>query len=211
MKNILFDLDGTLTDSGEGIFHCAEITLAHFCLPVPDRSQLRFMVGPPLRESFPQLGIAPQDVEEAITVFRAHYNQVGIYENFPYPGIRELLEKLRAQGHVLCVATSKVETMAHVVLDHFDLTPCFDIICGSCAAEGRVTKGEVISHLLTKLDRNLETVMVGDTIYDVEGAAEFGIPTVGVAWGYGVTEDMRKAGAKAIAQDMDALYQYLQA
>ena len=211
MKNILFDLDGTLTDSGEGIFHCAEITLAHFGLPIPSRQALRFMVGPPLRDSFPQLGIRKQDIEEAITVFRSHYNQVGIYENAPYPGIREVLEKLKADGHVLCVATSKVETMAYVVLDHFDLTGCFDVICGSSAAENRITKGQVIAHLLTKLDRGLETVMVGDTVYDVEGAAEFGIPTVGVAWGYGITEDMRRAGAKAIAGDMAELYQYLQA
>ena len=210
MKNILFDLDGTLTDSGEGIFHCAEITLAHFGLPVPDRKDLRFMVGPPLRESFPRLGIQMQDIEEAITVFRSHYNQVGIYENFPYPGIAEVLDKLKAQGHILCVATSKVETMAHVVLDHFDLTRRFDIICGACAAENRVTKGQVVSHLLTRLDRSLETVMVGDTIYDVEGAAEFGIPTIGVAWGYGVIPDMQKAGAIAIAHSMEDLYDLLE-
>ena len=111
-KSILFDLDGTLTDSGEGIINCALLTLEHFGLPLPTREELRFFVGPPLSGSFLKLGLREDQVEEAISYYRSHYTVTGIHQNSVYPGIPELLETLQVQGHNLYVATSKPEFMA---------------------------------------------------------------------------------------------------
>lgn len=208
MKQILFDLDGTLTDSGEGIMHCAELTLAHYNLPVPTRTELRSIVGPPLKDSFRRYGIAQEELDNAVDFYRKHYLAVGRFENFPYPGIRQLLQQLKTNGHKLYVATSKPEAMAQDILQHFGLAQYFDIICGAVSDSNRSTKEAVIEHLLSLLECKDNLVMVGDTIYDVKGAAYHGIPTVAVSWGYGVVEDMRAAGAK-IANTMDELYELL--
>lgn len=208
MKQIFFDLDGTLTDSGEGIMHCAELTLAHYGLPVPDRSELRSIVGPPLKDSFLRLGIAQEELTNAVEFYRQHYVAVGQFENFPYPGIREVLQQLKEEGNKLYVATSKPEAMAQNILRYFELDGYFDIICGAVSDAKRNTKEEVIEHLLSLLDRKDNLVMVGDTIYDVKGAAYHNIPTVAVTWGYGVVEDMKAAGA-TIASTMEELLQKL--
>lgn len=107
MKTVLFDLDGTLTDSGEGIINCAQMTLERFGLPVPSREEMRVFVGPPLADSFIRHGVPADRAAEAVEIFRSRYVPIGKYENRPYPGIRELLEALKAQGHRLYVATSK--------------------------------------------------------------------------------------------------------
>lgn len=208
MKQILFDLDGTLTDSGEGIMHCAELTLAHYGLPVPSRIDLRSIIGPPLLDSFRRLGIAESELENAVEFYRKHYIAVGQFENFPYNGIRELLAKLKAEGHKLYVATSKPEAMSKNILSYFDLAKYFDIICGAASDSNRNTKEAVITHLLSLLDSRNDLVMVGDTIYDVKGAAYHGIPCIAVTWGYGVVEDMQAAGA-TIVNTMDELYHAL--
>ena len=208
MKKILFDLDGTLTDSGEGIMHCAELTLEHYQLPVPTRTQMRSIVGPPLKDSFRRYGIPEAELDNATAFYRKHYLAVGQYENFPYPGIREVLQKLKDDGNSLYVATSKPETMAQNILRHFELDEYFEIICGAVSDANRSTKEAVIEHLLSLLDSREDLVMVGDTIYDVKGAAYHGIPTVAVSWGYGVVEEMVAAGAN-IANSMDELYALL--
>lgn len=205
MKQILFDLDGTLTDSGEGILHCAELALQHYGLPIPPRAEMRSMVGPPLKDSFRKYGIAEEELDNAVTFYRKHYLAVGQFENFPYPGIRELLEKLLSDGHKLYVATSKPETMAKNILKHFELDGYFTLICGAASDGIRCTKEAVIEYLLSQLHSRESLIMVGDTIYDVNGAAHHGIPCIAVTWGYGVAEDMEKAGAR-IASTMDQLY-----
>lgn len=208
MKKILFDLDGTLTDSGEGIMHCAELTLQHYGLPVPSRGDLRSIVGPPLKDSFLRLGIAEAELDHAVAFYRKHYLAVGQFENAPYPGIQQVLSKLKAQGHRLYVATSKPEAMAQNILRHFQMDSYFDIICGAVPDQNRSTKEAVIAHLLTQMNNHEDLVMVGDTIYDVNGAAFHKIPCVAVSWGYGVAEEMMAAGA-TMANTMDALYQLL--
>ena len=205
MKKILFDLDGTLTDSGEGIMHCAELTLRHYGLPIPTRDELRSIVGPPLKDSFHRYGISASELENAVDFYRKHYLSVGQFENFPYPGIREVLERLKSDGHQLYVATSKPESMAQNILRYFELDRYFDIICGAVSDAQRSTKEKVIEHLLSQLENREDLVMVGDTIYDVKGAAYHGIPCVAVTWGYGVVEDMLAAGA-IIVDTMDELY-----
>lgn len=210
-KTILFDLDGTLTDSGEGIINCGQIVLRHYGLPVPSKEEMRCMVGPPLRESFPKFGIKQENVEEAIEIYRLHYNNGGIFQNTPYSGIHPLLERLKAEGHVLCVATSKPENMAKLILEHFSMAHFFDHICGASADNDRYTKSQVIAYLLEMLPHRDNLIMVGDTIYDVEGAAEFHIPTIGVSWGYGNVDEMKAGGAVAIVNTMRELYEAIKA
>lgn len=205
MKTVLFDLDGTLTDSGEGIINCAQMTLERFGLPVPSREEMRVFVGPPLADSFIAHGVPAERAEEAIAIFRSRYLPIGKFENHPYPGIRELLEALKAQGHRLYVATSKPEATAIEVLEHFDLAKYFDRICGASFDQSRTSKSDVIAFLLENEGAANSTVMVGDTAFDVTGAAAHGIPTIGVAWGYGAVEDMVKAGAAAIADTPEML------
>lgn len=208
-KAILFDLDGTLTDSGEGIINCALFALEHFRLPLPDRETMRVFVGPPLHQSFIRFGVPEDRADEAVRVYRSRYIPIGKFESEPYPGIRELLEKLTADGHRLYVATSKPETMSVEILEHFDLAKYFTIICGATFDTSRSSKEAVIAYLLEQTGKASDAVMVGDTAFDVIGAAAHGIPTIGVSWGYGKVEDLRSAGAAAIAHDMDELYSLL--
>ena len=208
-KTILFDLDGTLTDSGEGIINCAILALEHFHLPIPDRETLRVFVGPPLHETFIKFGVPADKAAEAVAVYRSRYIPIGMFENAPYPGIRELLETLKSQGHKLYVATSKPEWMAQDILKKFELDSYFDLICGATMDTSRTEKSQVIAYLLGQTGEAEHTIMVGDTKYDVLGAAEHGIPTIGVAWGYGTVEDMQLAGAAAIATTTQELLELL--
>lgn len=204
-RAIFFDLDGTLTDSGEGIMNCAELVFRHFSLPVPSREALRTIVGPPLRDSFLRFGVPAERMEEAIAVYRSRYTTVGKFENFPYPGIRTLLEALKAQGRRLFVATSKPEAMSAEVLAYFDLARYFERICGGTPDGSRDRKADVIAYLLSQTTGLDSAVMVGDTAFDVLGAAEHGIPCIGVAWGYGRVAEMEQAGAVAIADTPQVL------
>ena len=209
MKAILFDLDGTLTDSGEGIMNCARLALDHYGITVDDPASLRVFVGPPLLDTFYKFGVPKEELEHAVEIYRSRYIPIGKFENHPYPGIRELLEKLKADGHKLYVATSKPEETSLEILDHFDLTKYFDIVCGASFDRSRHTKAQVIQHLVDQTGGNWEAIMVGDTAFDVLGAKEHGIPTIGVSWGYGLVHDMEQAGAAAIAHTMDELYELI--
>ncbi len=208
-KAILFDLDGTLTDSGEGIMNCAKLALEHYGLPIPSEAELRTFVGPPLHESFIRFGVPAEEADNAIKIYRSRYIPIGKFENHPYEGIREVLEKLKAAGHTLYVATSKPEKMSIEILEHFDLAKYFDIIAGATMDTSRSSKADVIAYLLGQCGEYDEKIMVGDTAFDVIGAKAHNIPTMGVAWGYGKVEDMVAAGAVSIAYTMDDLLTYL--
>lgn len=208
-KTILFDLDGTLTDSGEGIMNCAKLALSHYGLPIPSEAELRTFVGPPLHESFIRYGVPAEEAANAIKIYRSRYIPIGKFENHPYDGIRELLEQLQKEGHQLYVATSKPEETAVEILEHFDLSKYFTAICGASSDFSRSTKADVIAYLLARCSGQGQTIMVGDTAFDVLGAKAHGIPTIGVAWGYGNVEDMEKAGAAAIAHSVGALFDLL--
>lgn len=208
-KAILFDLDGTLTDSGEGIMNCAELALRHFDLPIPDRQKMREFVGPPLDATFIRFGVPADKTDEAIRVYRSRYTTIGLFENFPYPGIEDALIALRSQGHRLFVATSKPESMSVQILEKFGLAKYFEKICGATFDGSRSSKSDVIAYLLDQVNDITNTIMVGDTTYDVIGAAKHKIDTIGVSWGYGKVEDMEKVGAKAIAHTMEELVSLL--
>ncbi len=208
-KTVLFDLDGTLTDSGEGIINCAALALEHFGLPVPSREEMRVFVGPPLYESFQRFGVHADRTEEAIRVYRSRYIPTGMFENTPYPGIRDLLDTLKKEGCTLYVATSKPEEMSVAILERFGLAPYFDRICGASTDTSRSTKDAVIAYLLEQSGAKEDMVMVGDTKYDVLGAKAHGIPAIGVSWGYGSVEEMVQAGAIGIADTMEELLNIL--
>ncbi len=208
-KAILFDLDGTLTDSGEGIINCAQYAFQQMGYPVPPREEMGIFVGPPLWDTFEKFGIPRERTDEAVKVFRSRYVPIGKFENTPYPGIRELLENLKKRGNLIYVATSKPETTAVEILEHFDLAGYFDHICGADLEKKRNSKDAVIAYLLERAGSDAEMIMVGDTEYDVLGAAAHGIPTIGVSWGYGDVAAMEKAGAKAIANTTKELLEML--
>ena len=205
---ILFDLDGTLTDSGEGVINCVLLALDHYGIKITDRNTLRYFVGPPLRESFLKAGVPAENVEEAIAIYRSRYVPIGMYENHPYDGITELLAALKAGGYRLYVATSKPESMAKTILEEFGLAQYFDIICGATMDDTRDSKDKVIAYLLTQIGPQ-SAVMVDDTVYDVIGAAAHSHPTIGVTWGYGEAEDMLNVGAVSIAHSPTELLNIL--
>ena len=207
-KPIFFDLDGTLTDSGEGIINCAALALEHYNIPIPSYEQMRTFVGPPLRDSFIRFGIPAEEADNAVAIYRSRYVPIGIFENTPYDGIREMLEKLHTLGHPMYVATSKPEEMAVKVLEHFDLAKYFTRVCGATMDHTRGSKSAVIAYLLDQCGAE-DPIMVGDTAFDVIGAKAHGIPTIGVAWGYGKVEDMTAAGAVAIADTPEELLELL--
>ncbi len=209
-KNILFDLDGTLTDSSEGIIKCVLYAYEKLGIEPPEESVRHTFIGPPLGDSFIKYGVPETDRLKAVATFRERYNAVGKFENKPYPGIAELLTKLKEAGFNLYVATSKPEALAVQILEHFDLAPFFSEIAGASLDTSREKKEDVIRYLLEKIDeKETDTVMIGDTTYDVLGAAEFGIPCIGVTWGFGDEGDMKKAGAVSVVSTMDELFHKL--
>lgn len=204
-KGIIFDLDGTLTDSGEGIINCASLALEHFGIPVPSREEMRVFVGPPLDSTFFKFGVPEDRLQEAVDVFRSRYLVTGKFENSPYPGIHSLLDTLKKQGHRLFVGTSKPEVTALEILNKFELAEYFELICGATLDGTRVHKADVLTYLMNGVNMPEEVLMVGDTEFDVLGASAHGIPTIGVSWGYGKVSNMKQAGAYAIVNTMEEL------
>lgn len=200
-KGILFDLDGTLTASGEGITRSVQYALGKMGKPElgKDRKKLEIFVGPPLLEQFMNYGgFSEEEAAEAVKYYRERYSVTGIFENKPYPGVKELLEGLKEKGLVLAVASSKPDQMVKIVLKHFHLDTYFDVILGSDISRPRMTKAEVIMQVLEKmncLDKRNQVIMVGDRHYDVFGAKEAGLSCIGVTYGYGTKEELLKAGA----------------
>lgn len=209
-KTILFDLDGTLTDSAPGITNSVAYALAHFGIHEKPENLLKF-IGPPLNESLSEFyGFSPEQTVEAITVFRKYFVEKGWCENAPYPGIADLLRDLQAAGKQLMVATSKPEVQAVRILKHFGLAQYFDQICGApLGNEDGAKKSAVIRRALECAEDLSRTVMVGDRRHDVAGAKETGLPCIGVLYGYGGREELEKAGAAFIAEDMAALKKLL--
>ncbi len=211
-QDVIFDLDGTLTDSAEGILNSAEYAFEQLGIPLPGREKMRMMVGPPLAYSFPRLGAPPELVDEVIRLYRYRYNDLGgKFENRVYPGVEEMLGKLRRSGLRLLLGTSKPELFAREILDRFSLSQHFSCIAGATLDRSRENKSDVLRYLLSFADPAGRAVMVGDTRYDVEGAHELGIPCVGVTWGYGPLEELESAGADAIVNSPAELLAYLTA
>ena len=209
---LLFDLDGTLTDPGEGITNSVAYALDKFGISVPDRASLYPFIGPPLIESFMKLfSFSKQDAERAVAYYREYFGDKGIFENTPYEGIHDTLATLRAGGKRLFVATSKPEVYARRITDRFDLTPYFEFVAGASFDEKRSEKWDVISYALDTcgLHDNGNIVMIGDRKHDVLGAQKTGLDSVGVLWGYGDREELETAGATAIVSNQQELLSLL--
>ncbi|HIX29023.1 MAG TPA: HAD hydrolase-like protein [Candidatus Blautia stercoravium] len=215
-KALLFDLDGTLTASGEGITKSVQYALRKMGKGALGEhlEDLEVFVGPPLLNQFmAYAGFSEEEAGEAVKHYRERYTVTGIFENRPYEGIAELLEKLQAKGYLLAVASSKPDSMVKIVLDHFHLEGYFQVIKGSDIVRPKMTKAQVIEEVLAELrleNRREEAVMIGDRFYDVRGAKETGLSCIGVTYGYGNREELQREGALKIAETVDELGQILE-
>ncbi|MCD8072032.1 MAG: HAD-IA family hydrolase [Alistipes sp.] len=209
---ILFDLDGTIIDPHKGITLCVEYALAYFGITVGDRATLNSFIGPPLRDSFMEFyGFTPAQAEKAVAKYRERYSSTGVYENTLYPGIREMLEKLKNSGKKIFLATSKPTAYAKLIIRQHDLEPYFSFIGGAELNGSRDRKADVILHVLenSAIDDTSTTAMVGDRRHDIEGARQTGLFPIGVTYGYGSRQELEQAGAGHIVSTVAALAEYI--
>jgi len=207
-QHILFDLDGTLTESEEGIRNGFLFALQRMGIQDPDPAVLKKMIGPPLHYSFPTFfGFSEQETEEAVRLFRLYYEDRGALENRLYPGISELLKELVDAGRRCYIVTTKVAHQAVRVAEHFGIRPYLTDLIGSRpdSAEGR--KSLLIKELLERNGiRDLSQVlMVGDRLYDIEGARDAGVASAGVLYGYGSRQELEEAGADFFCEDAESI------
>ena len=203
---ILFDLDGTLTDSGPGIMKAGQYALRAFGIE-RDWRELSFFVGPPLSETFARF-VSAENVDAAVAKFREYYQQDGWLDNAPYPGIPALLAHLKSEGKRLFVATSKLDTIAVQVLEHFGLAPYFEAICGAPLGDKEAGKKENVVRAALKVANCTDlsrAVLVGDRAHDVLGGHRAGLDVIGVLYGYGSREELENVGAEAIAATPEEL------
>ncbi len=208
---MIFDLDGTLTDSAEGIVASFRHALAEIGAEVPDGDLAGRIVGPPMHTTHAALGLGDRG-DEAVAAYRADYTSRGWAMNTVFDGVTELLIDLRDAGVRLAVATSKAEPTARRILEHFEMAAHFEVIAGASLDGTRAAKAEVLAHALAQLEPLPERVlMVGDRAHDVEGAAEHGIATVVVGWGYGGSDflDPQVAGRATHVTTIDDLREAL--
>ena len=198
---LLFDLDGTLTDSTEGILNCLIYAIERMGFEVPEDTNI--FLGPPIRQSFAEfLGMNEEQVDEAVRIFRERYSDTGLFENRVYDGIPGMLERLKSGGKRLMVATSKPQVYAVRIFEKFGLAQYFEIVGGAELDGSRDYKDEVIEYVLAKAgitDRST-VLMIGDRRQDVLGAHKTDIECMGILWGYGSVEELTQAGADYIAR-----------
>ena len=209
---IFFDFYGTLTDSQDGILNSFRSIFKHFGIKEPEYEVLRTYIGPPLVLTIGQtLGFTGEKLQEAVKVFRSYYDNQGYMENRVYKGIPEALQRLKALGCKLSVATSKPEHTAIKIMEHFDIAKYFDHICGSLPDESRSKKTDVIEYAikLNGISDRSKILMVGDRKFDVEGAHQSELKCAGVLFGYGGREEFEAAGADYIVENPEDLEKLL--
>ena len=196
---VIFDLDGTLTDSADGIVASFRHALIEVGADLPEGDLVGRIVGPPIHQTMAALGLGDR-VDDAVAAYRADYTSRGWAMNTVFDGVTELLSDLRDAGVRLAVATSKAEPTARRILEHFDMAGHFDVIAGASPDGARAAKSEVLAHALSQLQPLPDRVlMVGDRAHDVEGAAEHGIATVVVGWGYGGADFDERLATESVA------------
>ncbi len=206
---VLFDLDGTLTDPGEGITNSVMYSLKKYGIDVTDRRTLYRFIGPPLHESYETYySFSHEKAMEAVGYYREYYGEKGIFENVVYEGIEQMLRKLREKGVICLVVTSKPEHYARQILKHYQLANYFYFVAGANMDGSRTDKAEVIAYALEHIpegyDRS-QVLMVGDRMHDIEGAKKNQLDSAGVLFGYGSEEELEKAGACYLAENPNAL------
>lgn len=198
---ILFDLDGTLTESAPGIINSLKYALERLGVTDYDKTILDRFIGPPLAVSFEKFfGFKGEKCNNAIKIYREYFSEKGLFENSVYPGVEDMLSRLKSAGLRLAVATSKPEVFARRILDKFGLSGYLDVICGIPLDNEKMTKAQVIARAISELNAaDKQTVlMVGDRDYDVMGAHQNGIECMGVTYGYGSRKELEAAGAEYI-------------
>ena len=210
---ILFDLDGTLTDSAPGITRCVQHALSKLDRPQYTMEELNCFLGPPLHTQFMKFAaLTSEEADMAVEYYRECYTGTGIYENRVYEGIPELLAALKKCGKRLGVASSKPQIYVEKILDYFKLKNQFDVIAGSEMNGDRTDKAEVIEEALKRsgyAEKRDQVVMVGDRSHDVIGAKKCGVVCVGAAYGYGGRAELEETGADFIADQVQELYTLL--
>lgn len=214
-KVVLFDLDGTLTDSKEGICKSVQYALVKIGRPAPELHELECFIGPPLKTSFREFyGVVGEEADRAVAFYRERYSDVGKYENVPYEGIKDLLAVLKASGYILAVASSKPELYVEDILKHFELYEYFHYVVGSDMEGKRGEKEDVIEEAFRRmgLDENArkeQAVMVGDRHFDINGAKYFGIDSIGVTYGFAKDGELKEAGATYVVDTVAQLQSLL--
>lgn len=215
---LLFDLDGTLTDSKEGIIKCVQYALEKIGIIEKDVEKLKVFVGPPLQESFKMMyGFDDETTNKAIAYYRERFKPIGMFENKVYDGIPELLKTMKEHGKINLIASSKPEVFVKTILEHFDILKYFDIVVGASLDESRNSKEAVIEEALSQLkmaDQNGQysddkCVMIGDRKYDINGAKYFGLRNIGVSYGFAPEGELEEAGAEVIVDTVEELTQVL--
>ena len=210
-NTVLFDLDGTLTNPGQGITNSVAYALKKFGIEVEDRQELYKFIGPPLYESFMKYyGFSQEKAETAVSFFREYFRDTGIFENEVYGGITDLLDKIKNSGRKIILATSKPEEFAKRVLSHFGLDKYFDFVAGATMDSSRVEKSDVIAYAIKESGCTGENaVMIGDRLHDILGAKENGLDSIGVLFGYGSREELEEAGADYIAETVEEIIKFI--
>jgi phosphoglycolate phosphatase len=207
-----FDLDGTITDSSEGITNSVMYALKKYGIEETDRTKLYAFIGPPLTVSFRQFyHFSEAQSLEAVGYYREYYGEKGIYENRVYDGLEAVLREMKSAGKTLVVATSKPEPYARMIIDHFGLSQYFDYVAGMEMDGGRGTKAEVIHYALETLQitDTSEVLMIGDREHDVTGAGSEGIDCLGILYGFGSREELEAAGASYIEESIEDILKYI--
>ena len=204
-------MDGTLNESGPGIIASFKYAMDKLDMPIPDDSELGFVIGPPLGYSFERLNVPSDRINEAIGFYREYYQSKGKFINSVYDGITDVLLELKARGYNLHIATSKPDVMTLSILEYFNLRDYFDFIACSSMNETRSKKDEVIAYALENIrNKDLGTIlMIGDRYHDIEGAKANGIDSMGVLFGYGDREELQNAGADYIAETPEDILNFL--
>lgn len=211
-KYILFDLDGTITDPKLGITKSVQYALKHYNIDVSELDSLTKFIGPPLKDSFMSFyNFDEQKAYEAVEKYREYYKDIGIYENFLYAGMTDLLHNLIKSGKTVILATSKPTVFARRILEHFNISEYFTFVSGSELDGTRVIKSEVIKYALEQnnISDLKKVVMIGDRKHDVIGANEVGIDSVGVLFGYGDYAELNNEKATYIVSDVSELTEVL--
>ena len=214
----LFDLDGTLTDSREGITKSVQYALKHYGIDEPDLKKLEKFIGPPLADSFAQFyGFPEKKAWEACEVYRERFIPIGAYENKVYDGVPEMLQQLKEKGVRIALASSKPEVSVRKILDYFDLMQYFDVVVGSAPDGSHGSKEEIVERALSELgvqvlskeDRYSQCAMIGDRRFDICGAKKHGVTSVGVRFGFADEGELEQAGADYIVDSVKEMEQLL--
>lgn len=198
---VLFDLDGTITDSAEGIMNSIRYAIKKAGKEIPDYETLRSFIGPPLYKQFMKVyGVSEAEGKEMLSFYREYYGEKGIFENRVYDGVMEMLRTLKESGICICMATSKPEYYAKIIAEHFGFAEYFHYIGGATMDSSRKTKHDVIEYVIEScgLKDRSGILMVGDRKHDIEGAELSRIPSMGVLYGYGGQDELEQAGAGVI-------------